>query len=226
MDSTNSGEGTSGNPTGSPAHSHSFAVDVDSASVQRGHEIDSYDNKSVLSVPLLVVVFFALAFTTVTIVFSFVSKSEPDANANPMAVKVNEAPLNERLNDIHLGSKEVNQPRLEPLRLRTGDERAITRPETVTGNSPELHPEDIRPSKENTPELYKTGWLTPDKSVGHITINEAMELAIQMKKFPTQKDGTEPPRSTHVPTAANAGRGAGSVVATPPKLPGAVEPKK
>jgi len=262
---------------------------VDSAAIRRGHEADSYDFKSVLSVPLLVILFFVLAFTTVTIVFAFVSHTEVDPNANPFAVKQNEAPLNDRIGRIQRGGT-VDQPRLEPLRERTGDEQAISRPETPTGNSPEIHPEDIRPNRENTPELYKVGWIEADKSVARITIDDAMRLAlIQFKLsdqalvalrkekvpesvlaklnqitnkefskegfvaglhrlltpdeakqyhdiilnharlnglFPTDKKGTEPPKSSNVPSAANAGRGSGASIALPPKLPVVVEEKK
>jgi hypothetical protein len=137
--------------------------------------------------------------------------------ANPFAVQDNDAPLNSRLDRIHRGGI-VDQPRLEPLRERTGDERAISRPATTTGNSPELHPEDIRPSPENTPELYKVGWINATKTVGRITIEEAMNLYLQ-KGFPTDKKGTQPPQSQHVPTASNAGRGMGPSQAQPPKLP-------
>ena len=212
---------TSANPLTSP-----YVGTVDSGAIRRGHESDTYDLKSVLSVPLLVILFFVLAFTTVTIVFGFISHSEVDPNANPFAVKQNEAPLNERLNRIHRGGA-VDQPRLEPLRLRTGDEQAISRPETATGNSPEIHPEDIRPNRENTPELYKVGWIDPNKTAARITIDEAMKLALQQKGlFPTNKNGTKPPITSNVPSAANAGRGSDALIALPPKLPGAVEEKK
>ena len=46
------------------------------------------------------------------------------------------------------------QARLEPLKLREGDPRPITRPELPTANSPELHPEDIRPDPKRFPPLY------------------------------------------------------------------------
>lgn len=218
LGTTNPHDGTTPTP-GSPS-ANPYGGAVDSGAIQRGHEADSYDFKSVLSVPLLVIVFFVLAFATVTIIFSFVSQSEVDPNANPWAVKQNEAPLNERLNRIQRGG-EVNQPRLEPLRERSGDARAITRPETATGNSPELHPEDIRPNKENTPELYKDGWLDPSKAFAHIAINDAMKIGLQKGMFPTDKKGTEPPKSSNVPSAANAGRGAEASTVVPPKLPDA-----
>jgi hypothetical protein len=201
---------------------------VDPASIRRGHEVDAYDTKIVLSVPALVVVFFVLAFVTVSIVFHFVSQPEVDPRANPMAVKRNSEPLNDRLNRIHRGG-EVDQPRLEPLRLRGPNERVITSPELPTGNSPELHPEDIVPSPENTPELYKTGWVGPGKGHARISIAEAMTVMAkdQDKLLPAVKQGqgTEPPTTVHTPSESNAGRGASQATAGPPALPGAAKGK-
>jgi hypothetical protein len=193
---------------------------VDRGAIARGHENDGYDNMSVFSVPLMVVVFFALAFTTVSIVFYFVSKSEVDPNANPMAVKDNEAPLDDKLDRIKRSKDfEKDQPRLEPLVLRQGDPRAITEPKKATGNSPELHPEDIHVNQKNTPELYKTGPIDKEKSASRITIDDAMKLAVEKNLFPVQKLGTPKPTTTNVPSEANAGRGAGESSVTPPKLP-------
>jgi hypothetical protein len=202
---------------------------VDPAAIARGHELDGYDTKSVLSVPLLVVLFFLLAFGSVTIIFSFVSKSVDDPKANPQAVQENSGPLNDRMSRIHRTSGgPTDQPRLEPLRLRTGESRAITRPETDTGNPPELHPEDIRPTKHNTPELFEGGPLHDDKSVVRIPIEDAMRRVLEEAKvrLPVAQLGTAPPGSGHVPSAANAGRGAAESKAEPPKLPEVAMPPK
>ena len=222
MDTTNPGGVHGPKPHDSP---DPYAGAVDQGAIKRGHEMDSYDTKSVLSVPLLVIVFFVLAFSVVSLVFSYIRYGSPEPNANPWAVKQNAPPLNERLNRIHRGG-EVNQPRLEPLRERTGDARAITRPETETGNSPEIHPEDIIPSKVNTPELFKSEWIGPNNSVARLSIDKAMTLALQSNQFPTQKSGTQPPKSTNVPTESNAGRGFGPSEANPPKLPAEPVPPK
>jgi hypothetical protein len=47
-----------------------------------------------------------------------------------------------------------------------------------------------------------------------------MKLALK-NDFPVQKDveETKAPKSAHIPTEANAGRGASESVAEPPKLP-------
>jgi len=207
------------NPHGEPSQESTPSMGiVDPAAVKRGHETDTYDNKSVLSVPLLVILFFVLAFGTVTIVFGIVSKSEEDPNANPQAVAENSPPLNERLDRLHRNSGgPKDQPRLEPLVERTGEARAITRSPTDSGNSPELHPEDIRVNRKNTPELYTSGSIESDKTVSRISIDDAMRIALQKNEFPVQKNAGKPPESAHAPTAANGGR------AAPPKLPDPAE---
>lgn len=192
--------------------------------IRRGYEADVYDAKSVISVPLLVILFFVLAFGTVTVIFRFIAYPKPDQRAHPSAYERNKRPLNERLagigHDGQGGKSTREQPRLEPLKQRSGGEyaRAITRPETAEGNSPELHPEDLRITKARFPELYQTGG-------GKVPIDKVMDLGDSQLKalFPVQSDGTQPIGSQHVPTAANAGRGADESEVI---LPTAPEPKK
>ncbi len=202
-------------PPGQPAaDDHDRSGPPDASVIKRGYEEDRYDTTSVLSVPVIVVVFFVLAFGCVTVMFRYLAPDRRDPNAHPLAVDRNSATLNDRMDRIHRGG-EVDQPRLEPLKLRSGDSRAITRPELPTGNSPELHPEDLRPSAVNTPVLYKSGWLDANKTVARITIDDAMDIAAQGKYLPARKDGKPPAQPHEGPTAANAGRGL-PVVAPPP----------
>jgi hypothetical protein len=187
--------------------------------VARGYEADVYDPRSVMSVPLMVILFFVLAFGTVTTVFYFIAPSPTDPRTHPQAAERNKAPLNERLDRIHRGG-EVDQARLEPLKLRSGDPRAISQPSLPTGNSPELHPEDLRPTKDRYPGLYSTGWADPGKAVGRIGIDKAMSLNDDaIKKLFPSKNGPRPIDSQHVPTAANAGRGASESRVTLPAVP-------
>ena len=203
-----------------PAHDDHAPSGPPSAEViARGYEADGYDTKSVLSVPLLVVVFFVLAFITVTIIFSFIAGTVADPKANPWAVARNKAPLNERLGRTERGSKDVDQPRLEPLTVRRGGDqaRAKNEPLLAEGNSPQLHPEDLIPTKDRFPELYANGQ-------NRYGLDRTMTLSDEALKtlFPVQAGGARPADSQHVPTAANAGRGAEeSVVAAPtlPKIP-------
>ncbi len=190
---------------GQPApDEHDRAGPPDAAVIARGYEADTYDRNSVISVPILVLTFFFLAFVTVTIMFKYMEPTPNDPNAHPLAVNRNNPDLNDRMRRIHRGG-EVDQPRLEPLKLRADEKdkpaRGITRPELPTGNSPELHPEDIRPSPENTPALYR-------KTDGRIPLDEAMDAALKNGTLlKAAKDGHAPVPFFEGPTAANAGRG-------------------
>ncbi len=191
-----------------PTDDHDAAGPPPDAVIKRGYEEDRYDSTSVISVPILVIVFFVLAFSTVTVIFRAIRNTPDDPNANPMLVEDHNRPLNERLEDIHRGGK-VDQPRLEPLKLRSGDARAITRPPEEQGNSPELHADDLWPSPERTPALYNAGWIEKDK-VARLALDDAMKAAASGKLtslFGAQKPATELPTPTELPTAANAGRG-------------------
>jgi len=203
-------------PGAPAADDHGGNGPPDASVIKRGYEADGYDTKSVLSVPLLVIGFFVLAFGTVTIMFGYFRRSEPEPTTSPQAADRNAAPLNERMARISRGSPDVDQPRLEPLKLREGASRSITRPETLTGNSPEYRPEDIRVSEKNTPTLYSAGWVEKDK-FAHIPINAAMDLALKGGDiFKAAAVSTLPTASTHLPTAANAGRGAEKCAVTVP----------
>jgi hypothetical protein len=195
--------------------------------IARGYEADVYDSRTVFSVPLLVILFFVLAFGTVTVIFSLIAypRSVND-KAHPGLANRNKAPLNERLAKIDRGTKSedgVKQPRLEPLRQRSGEDlaRAITRPELPTGNSPEIHPEELRPTPENFPSLFGSGQ-------GKVGIDKTMSLNNDTLKalFPVQPNGTKPANSQHVPTASNAGRGAEGSQVIVPELPKQAEDKK
>lgn len=202
--------GLTSTPHGSPhADDHNISGPPDASTIARGHEVDRYDAVSVFSVPLLVVLFFVLAFGTVSVIFYFIAPSISDPSEHPQAIERNNKSLNERLDRIGRG-KEVDQPRLEDLKQRTGNARAVTQPETQEGNSPWLHAEDLRPSKEHMPQLFETKWLDANKTVARISIADAMEMADKL--FKVQTPASLLLNSMTVPTAANAGRG------VPPKL--------
>ena len=172
--------------------------------IARGHEIDKYDTTSVLSVPLLVVLFFVLAFGTVSIVFYFIAPSPEDKSVHPQARDWNKEEINERIDRLP-------DPRPEGLKTRSGNSRAITQPEKPVGNSPWIHPDDIRANPTNTPALYRFGWTDASKKFARIPIDDAMEIALQPAdkgglRIAEKKQQSAPSDSWHVPTAANAGR--------------------
>ncbi|MBP3957395.1 hypothetical protein J8F10_19285 [Gemmata sp. G18] len=204
---------------GAPAHDdHDLSGPPSAETIKRGYEEDKYDTKTVLSVPLLVVLFFVLAFGTVTVLFSVYSKPIVDPNAHPQAKARNEADINTRMGRIHRGG-EVDQPRLEPLRMRSGDSRAITRPELPTGNSPEIHPEDLIPNEKRFPELYATNkekvGLDKTMALG----NDALKTLFKSSAPPLSEEA-----SRFVPSGSNAGRGAEGSQAAAPKAPETKQP--
>lgn len=176
--------------------------------IKRGYEEDVYDTRTVLSVPLLVILFFVLAFGTVTVLFAVYSKPTVDPNAHPQAKARNEADLNARIGRIGRG-KEVDQPRLEPLRERTGPSRAITSPEKPGVNSPEFHPEDLIPTEDRYPQLYHGGGV----SLGTVMAYNDDQLKALFKSA----DRPAPHEAgRQVTGGASAGRGANK---QPPQLP-------
>jgi hypothetical protein len=179
------------------------------AVIARGYEEDGYDPKSVISVPILVIGFFVLAFTSVTIIFAYFRHPLPNPDANPQTVEDNSRPLDKRIAASPRGRPEPQQI----LDERGGSAFAITRPPAREGNPPLLHPEDIRPTPENTPTLFKTGWVVEGK-VARIPLPDAMAAALKDKKLQARADPVAPPDSSAVPTGFNAGRG------KPPVPPG------
>jgi hypothetical protein len=188
---------------------------VDPEAIRRGHEKDVYDTASVVSVPLMVVGFFVLGFAVTTAIFWYVTSQGGDPEAHAAATARNAAPLNERLGRIHRGG-EIDQPRLEPLVLREEGSTVFPRQPLRQGNSPQIHPEQIRVSRENTPALYESGWLDKGK-VARIPIDEAMKIAAEKDVLKARVEEYRATPWRFLPTAANAGRGAGSSTVQPPK---------
>lgn len=189
---------------------HGGGGGVNPEAVRAGREPDVFAVKPILSIPAAVVVTFVIAFTVTTLVFLYFSNVPSDPLANPYAVDRNKAPLNQRLERI--GREKDGQPRLEPLQVLENDGQFITQPPLPRGNSPEYHPEDLRP--DVFPGLQQSGWVEKDKTA-RIPIEDAMKLpfvpghdAIRGTLFPVSKTPSAPTPTTDRPTAANAGRGA------------------
>jgi hypothetical protein len=202
-------------PPGTPrADDHDVSGPPAAETIARGHEVDEYDTTSVFSVPLLVVLFFVLAFGTVSVIFYFIFPNPADPRAHPLAVEDSRKEIPDRLDDTPV-------PQLDNFRHLQGNSRSITSLERPTGSSPWIHPEDLRVNPTNTPALYKSGWLDPAKTRARLTIDEAIDVAVRKdsKVLRTGSKSAAPPPSQNVPTAANAGRGDGASMAIPPKDP-------
>jgi hypothetical protein len=206
-----------------PAHDdHAPMGPPSEETIRRGYEKDTYDAKSVISVPLIVILFFVLAFGTVTVIFRFIAYPSLDPRAHQAAAARNKRAINERLAGIGKDDP-FYQPRLEPLEQRKGGElaRAITQLREPDGNSPEIHPEELRVTKERFPTLYQSG-------TGRYSIDKLMDPSDDLLKtmFPSKGPAQSSAASQHVPTAANAGRGASESVVIPPAPPPAIAVSK
>jgi hypothetical protein len=202
-------------PHGTPlADDHDVSGPPAAETIARGHEIDSYDTTSVFSVPLLVVLFFVLAFGTVSVIFYFIFPTPEDPKAHPMAVEDNQRAIPDRHND-------VPNPPLDNFRHLQGNARSITSLERPIGNSPWIHPEDLRVNPDNTPTLFRGGWLDAGKTRARLSIDDAIAIAARKDSAVLKTSATPaaPIASQNLSTAANAGRGEGSSAAPPPRDP-------
>jgi hypothetical protein len=178
--------------------------------IARGHELDAYDSTSVFSVPLLVVLFFVLAFVTVSVLFYFLFPSPVDPGAHPKAVAYNKQDVSKRYN--------VAGTKLDNFRDLGGSPFSITSTEQSTGNSRWIQPDDLRVNPANTPPFYQAGWVEPGKTHARITIDDALELAAAdggKAILPVNPAADKEQGRADLPTAANAGR------TPPPKTPAA-----
>jgi hypothetical protein len=203
---------------------------VSPAALRAGHEPDVFKVAPILSIPVAVVVTFVIAFAVATAVFFLVIRpgATEDPFAHPEAVARNRAPLNQRLAridragaDTNLPPREVDQPRLEWLRILEADGQTTTRPELPVGNSPEIHPEDV--AYDRYPGLQKGGWVEPGK-VARLPIGEAIRLAatdkgLNAQLFPVRKDPSRPVPWPDRAQESNAGR------TEPPPAPKVDAPK-
>lgn len=189
---------------------HGGGGGVNPASLRAGHEPDTFYVKPILSIPLAVVVTFVIAFAVAAAVYAYFATNRPDPLENPMAAERGKVPLNERLTRIDRAGQdkdrrpEVDQPRLEPLRRLENEGKMLAQPPLPAGNSPELHPEDVRAGR--AAELQKAGWVDKDK-VARIPIEDAMKAAAHKKDFfPVQKDAKRPGGTDVRPSASNGGQ--------------------
>jgi len=148
------------------------------------------------------------------VAFWYLTSGKNDPTANPQAVARNMQPLNEqlgRINSMPEAGREVDQPRLEPLRRLENNGQNITQAPlggVKAGNSPELHAEDLRPDRIAQPD--NPNWTDGERKF-------AAKLVETMKGltggepakglFPVRKDPVKPPSTAGIPAYSNAGRG-------------------
>lgn len=186
---------------------------VNPEALKAGHEPDNtFAVKPIIGVPLAVVVAFVIAFTVAAGAFAYFRKKDPDPFAHPSAVEANAKGTDDRLRRIERAGlrennlREVDQPRLEPLKLLEKDGMFYLRTPLPEGNSPEIHPEEIKPDR--VAELQTKGYTDKDHKFAKIPIGDAMRIAAGDKKmFPVQKNGSKATPSADRPSASNGGAG-------------------
>lgn len=212
---------------------HGGGGGVNPASVAAGHEPDAFAVKPIMGIPLAVVIAFVIAFTVAAGAFAYFrgEAGKPVPFAHPDAVARSAEGTNERLDRIEREGlrpnthREVDQPRLEPLKRLEGDGMFYARPAMPTGNSPEIHPEEIHPSR--VAGLHVAGYVGPDKKTARIPIDEAMRLAVaDQALLPARKDASKPVGTDRRPSASNGGVGVQPPLPKADEKAGKEEPKK
>jgi len=119
--------------------------------------------------------------------------------ANPLAVRMNQQPLNTRLDQLP-------SPRVEGLQEFSATPPYYRSSLPIEG-SLLFHPEELRADRQ--PRLQNYGWVDKDKGIVHIPIGEAMRLALEKQLLPAQP-GARPLDSSSAqhPNSSNSGRGA------------------
>jgi len=202
MDTTNHGHG---------AEPVLGAVNPDA--IKAGHEPDNtFAVKPILAVPLAVVITFVIAFSVAAGSFAYWNRTETDRYAHPDAVAKAAKGTNDRLSTIdRAGSqkndlRQVDQPRLEPLKRLEADGLYHLRVPMPTGNSPEIHPEEIKPDR--VAGLQTAGWADKEHKFATIPIADAMRIAVSDKAmFPVQKNGSKPTPTADKPSSSSGGAG-------------------
>jgi hypothetical protein len=165
--------------------------DVNPLSLQQGHEPDKIDTRTVVYVPIVLLICFLLSWVTVTLVFNYVRGGPAERPKNREAAIRQAAPINERLARINSSTPlaEVKQPRLEGLNeLKNENEPPFLRSfepltDPSSGNSPHFHPDDLRPNSERSKELglQSYSWIKKDE-LARIPIEEALKTVLKAKK--------------------------------------------
>ena len=100
----------------------------------------------------------------------------------------------------------MDQPRLEPLKRLENDGLYWLRVVMPNGNSPEIHPEEIKPDR--VAELQTKGFTDKDHKFAKIPIGEAMKIAASDKAmFPVRKNQSKATPTADKPSSSSGGAG-------------------
>ena len=186
---------------------------VNPDALKAGHEPDNtFAVKPIMAIPLAVVVTFVIAFTVAAGSFAYWNRTETDKFAHPDAVAKAARGHNDTLEATERAGlrnnpkREVDQPRLEPLKRLEKDGLYWARVAMPNGNSPELHPDEIKPDR--VAALQSAGFTDKDHKFAKIPIGEAMRIAANDKAmFPVQKNGSKATPTADRPSSSSGGAG-------------------
>jgi len=159
--------------------------DVNPEALKQGYEPDNINVRTILYVPVAIVITFVLAYGVVTLIIDSLREGHKAPGDNFPAVARNDAPLNKRLDRISSTDPkaEVKQPRLEGADELTTKvppyvQSSVPTKEDKKGNSPHYHPEDLRTTSEHAKALglQDYGWKEKSKDIVHIPILEALKI--------------------------------------------------
>jgi hypothetical protein len=166
-------------------------TDVNPESIKAGHEADVVHVRTILYVPVALVITFALCYGVVTLIVNYMRSPSRNpagtslaANYNRTAVQQDE--LNKQLDRISSTDPkaDVRAPRLEGLDTLSSKVAPYVESSVPTkeGNSPHYHPEDLRAGSKKAdgsyrwPELQEYSWKDKEKSLVRIPIGEALKI--------------------------------------------------
>jgi len=191
---------------------HESPPGMDTKSTKVGHEPDKFDVRSIIYVPIAVILTLIVTYALVQTVITYLIGASTDSI-------VTRTPMNERFERISSTEAKtsvneknptrtldgVTQPRLEWFRLSDNVRPGETEPDPEymrsfrplpKGNSPEIYPEDLRAENYVDPAthmkpLVETKWLKPGEKA-QIPIADAMALLLEKNKLPTKKETLAP----------------------------------
>ena len=193
---------------------HEEQPGFDAASKQVGHEPDQFSAKTIVFVPILVAIALVLVYAVVQGTFLFVTgtsaqqKDDPNWNERAGRIATYEAEaIPPKAGSSAKPEDPVPQARLEYIReidlsRKDVNGNTVTDPpylrsfaSTPTGNSPEIYPEDLRaenyvdPTTRTRP-LAEASWVSKDKNVATIPIDEAIHLVAHDAKYKLKVSAT------------------------------------
>jgi len=162
---------------------------VNPESIKLGHEPDRINAKTILYVPIALVVTFAMTYTVVSLIINNTRITAEPRPGNPQAAERNRTPkdqpgLNKRLASISSTDPNaaVKAPRLEGLTQMTTLNAPYLQSSQPTkeGNSPQYYPEAMRATSALAKEkgLQSYAWVEKKESVVRVPVAEVMKLLI------------------------------------------------